>query len=249
MSDEVFGVCEFRSTKAPVLAKLRLSSGTVRDLQTSRLPEGYALEGDIIVKRDLQSLGVVITGEHHRWPKRTVVFEIDPAFPNPQRVKDAIAHWEQHTMIRFRQRNDEDDFVIFRTGLGCSSQVGKQGGVQFVNLGTQCTLGNTIHEIGHTVGLWHEQSREDREDFLEVKLDNIDPGFMHNFDQHIVDGDDVGDYDYGSIMHYPLNAFAIDASRPTLVPKRPVPPDVEIGQRKRLSAGDIAAVAKIYAGM
>ena len=34
----------------------------------------------------------------------------------------------------------------------------------------------------------------------------------HNFDQHISDGDDVGTYDYGSIMHYPRDAFSIDGS-------------------------------------
>ena len=31
---------------------------------------------------------------------------------------------------------------------------------------------------------------------------NIEAGKEHNFDQHITDGDDVGPYDFGSIMHY-----------------------------------------------
>ena len=30
--------------------------------------------------------------------------------------------------------------------------------------------------------------------------------------QHIADDDDVGAYDYGSIMHYPRNAFSVDGS-------------------------------------
>ena len=67
--------------------------------------------------------------------------------------------------------------------------------------------------------------------------------FEHNFDQHITDGDDVGSYDYGSIMHYPREAFALDPGRPTLV----TPHGEAIGQRLGLSAGDIAAVAEMYA--
>ena len=61
----------------------------------------------------------------------------------------------------------------------------------------------------------------------------------HNFNQHITDGDDVGPYDFGSIMHYPRDAFA-DGSD-TITPLAALPPGVVMGQRNGLSAGDIAA--------
>ena len=89
------------------------------------------------------------------------------------------------------------DWVTFRPSGGCSSSVGRRGGQQFVNLGGGCTTGNTIHEIGHTVGMWHEQSRQDRDAFVTIQWANIEAGLEHNFDQHISDGDDVGPYDYG----------------------------------------------------
>ena len=183
---------------------------------------------------------VFLTGAQFRWPDGIVPFRILPSLPNPQRVTDAIAHWEANTNIRFRQRTTEPNFVTFRPSTGCSANVGKRGGEQFVNLASGCSLGNTIHEIGHTIGIWHEQSREDRDNFIQIVFSNIQPANRHNFDQHITDGDDIGPYDYGSIMHYPANAFAIDPSRPTIIAPQP------IGQRAALSAGDIAAVNKIY---
>src|SRR5207237_104735 len=81
--------------------------------------------------------------------------------------------------------------------------------------------------------------------YVEIESAHITPGYEHNFDQHISDGDDIGAYDYGSIMHYPLSAFSKDG-QPTIKTLKTVPPGVTIGQRTALSAGDLAAVRAIY---
>ena len=190
--------------------------------------------------------GVMITGANRRWPNCKVPYDIDSAMPDQARVTDAIAHWEANTRFRFVLRSAANaaqfpDWVTFRSGSGCSSTVGKAGGQQFVNLGSGCSKGNAIHEIGHTIGLWHEQSREDRDSFVTIHWDKIQAGMEHNFDQHISDGDDIGAYDYGSIMHYPRNAFSSDGSD-TITP---LDPNAQIGQRNALSAGDIAAANSI----
>ena len=243
MPDAVIGSGELRTT-APTTSTIKLITkpGVPAEIRHSTINGMAVFEGDIVLSRGLEPLGVVITGPGFRWPNKTVVFEIDGALPDPDRVTKAIEHWQKNTVIKFKVRTTEKDFVLFKGGGGCSSAVGRIGGVQFITLGPNCTMGNAIHEIGHAVGLWHEQSREDRDKFIKINLANVIPDAAHNFDQHITDGDDVGDYDYGSIMHYPKTAFAIDLTKPTIT----TPHGEEIGQREKLSAGDVAAVAKIY---
>lgn len=50
-------------------------------------------------------------------------------------------------------------------------------------------------------------------------------------------------YDYSSVMHYPMNALAIDKTAPTIVPKQK---GKTIGQRVKLSTLDVRRVNKLY---
>ena len=198
-------------------------------------------------------MGVAIVGEQYLWPKRIIPYEIDPAFQDQETILDAIAHWNKNTIIRFEPHGGEQDYVLItRVPGGAVSDVGRRGGKQVVSLDEDCPMGSVAHELGHTVGLWHEHCRNDRDDWVKVNFRNIKDGCEGNFKQNWIEGpaptEDLGDYDYGSIMHYPAVAFPRNRKIPVITALR-LPAGVKMGQRDGLSDGDIAAVKMMYAGV
>ena len=180
------------------------------------------------------------------WPKATVYYTINSNLPNQARVTNAIAHWEaQVPSLRFIQRTTQSNYVEFVKGSGCSSSLGMRGGRQTINLADGCSTGNTIHEIGHALGLFHEQSRTDRNNSIIVNFNNIQSGLEHNFrtySEQGYQGFQIGAFDFGSIMMYGSFAFSANG-QPTITRLNGTTFN---GQRTALSAGDIEIANRMY---
>ncbi|XP_029024761.1 bone morphogenetic protein 1-like isoform X5 [Betta splendens] len=166
--------------------------------------------------------------------------------------RQAMRHWEKHTCVTFTERTTEESYIIFTyRPCGCCSYVGRRGGgPQAISIGKNCDkFGIVVHELGHVVGFWHEHTRPDRDRHVSIVRDNIQPGQEYNFlKMEPGEVDSLGEvYDFGSIMHYARNTFSRGLFLDTILPRydvngvRP-----RIGQRSRLSKGDITQARKLY---
>lgn len=210
---------------------------------TYEVLHGHAVvEGDMLFPLPTgQTRGAVRTRGTRRWSGGVVPYTLDPALANTVRVTDAMAHWEAETRFTFVPRTTELDYVTFRPSAGCSSQVGRAGGQQFVNVSDGCNAGNLIHEIGHTLGMWHEQSRSDRDHHVIIHWDRIEPGKAGNFQTFADAGNDgrnAGPYDLSSIMHYGSYGFSLDG-QPTMTE---LDGSIIVPQRDALTATDVCAI-------
>jgi Astacin (Peptidase family M12A) len=170
-------------------------------------------------------MGHVIAGSEWRWPNAVIPYMINEEdFPPnaPERVQILAARdeWNNLTNITLRPRQPGDignsyvEFVAGDDSTSCHSPVGRQHGLfgRPVRQDIYCNLqaGTLIHEIGHAVGLFHEHQRDDRHWHVTVLAENAIAAKRSNFEKKGDAGDDIGAYDFVSVMHYREHTFAVD---------------------------------------
>ncbi|KAL5264653.1 hypothetical protein ACHWQZ_G005664 [Mnemiopsis leidyi] len=183
----------------------------------------------------------------------TIPYEVS-AMRDPQSVvfiRVAMKEWNKGTCVLFVPRTTESNYVSFRPGNECSSHVGMVGGKQFVTISPGCQYDNgaLMHELGHVLGLFHEHTRPDRDQYVEIIQDNLMAGkFDTNFKKMVQNPPYVrdGNYDYISVMHYGKSHFSKPPYNLTTIRTLdPLYQDV-IGQRTVLSAKDVEKVNFIF---
>lgn len=161
------------------------------------------------------------------WDDAVIPYEIDPIFSEERAslFRSAMRHWENHTCVKFVERvpDEHRNYIVFtERSCGCCSFVGKRGnGAQAISIGKHCDkFGIVVHELGHVVGFWHEHTRPDRDQHVQIINKNIMAGQEYNFNK--LTKDEVNSlglaYDYDSILHYATNTFAKDTYLDTILP-------------------------------
>lgn len=225
--------------------------------QFDRNPEeiGGFYEGDLNLSEEqllaLRSRNGLIA-RTRRWPNKTVFYKISPEFDlaHKRQIEKAITILEKSSCLQFKEASATTKYYINISGAdtGCHSQVGYLEKVRRMNLQMHALdqgcfrIGSILHEFLHTLGFFHQQSASDRDDYIKIIEENIEPGMEMNFQQQSNTENFGIPYDYESVLHYSSVAFSKNGQKTIETLK----PNVVIGQRKGLSFKDIAKLNTMY---
>ncbi|XP_055936787.1 blastula protease 10-like [Argiope bruennichi] len=170
-------------------------------------------EGDIIddssKKQDSMK---ALPNKGSLWLDRIIPYEFHSSVNKStgNTIRSAMDEWEKKTCLKFVPRTNQKQFLRFRTDAGgCFTFVGKKNMEgQDVNLGPGCEhLQITMHEIGHSLGFYHEHSRRDRSEVIKILWHNIEKGMASQFRPGNDNAKGVP-YDVTSVMHYSPMSFS-----------------------------------------
>jgi hypothetical protein len=227
-------------------------------LPAGALAQGPALEPDVAA-RELRACDATAPSPYggralwnpNLWTGGVVPYQFDANTNASEQaaMRAAMNALESVAAVHFVVRSNQANYLAIRDANGNNSQVGMVGGGQTVNIFNWDFQYIMCHELMHALGVWHEQSRSDRGDFVTINYGNIsqtDCGGPCAYNFNIVSGDLIGPYDFDSVMHYDQFAFSSNGG-PTITV---LPPHQQwadlIGQSDHLSATDITGLVTGY---
>lgn len=181
------------------------------------------------------------TGNPNAWPNGVIPYFIGGGVSR-QLIEEAVWEFNQGGGVTYVPYDSKySSYVVFVPIAGTSSysQVGMVNGPQVIQLSTNATRAAIMHEMCHAAGMYHEQSRPDRNSFVTVTTTGRDDSGWYNGGWSMpADGSTIGDYDYTSIMHYATGLYVFKYANGTTYKVNMVAKDGRFISNSTLSATD-----------
>ncbi len=195
-------------------------------------------------------LGATVSAGNHVltvWPGAVVPYEFDDSVGEADRVRmlEAMEEIRVRTSVRFVVRAGQTDWILIEESAASSSAIGQVGGMQQLRIDPIAwdNRFQMVHVWMHALGFGAEEDRPDRDQFVVVTSidDPGNPDSNDNIEPRTVA---FGPYDFESLMH---SASSSTSRLISVLPPNESFQDV-IGQRERLSDGDVASLQALYGG-
>jgi uncharacterized repeat protein (TIGR01451 family) len=139
------------------------------------------------------------------------------------------------------------NFTVGDESGACEAIVGMRGDpvnpIQPIGGSENCTVTTILHEMGHALGLYHEQSRVDRNSYVTYNEGAVDKPQHANFDI-LPTLTDSGLYNYASIMEYSSFLFSRYGTEPIL---ESIPAGIVLGTSlPQYTTGDLDGIMRLY---
>jgi hypothetical protein len=282
---KVFVQIGFRFLTLMALIVFFSPAATAQTIQPAGVPERFtAVDGDILmpteyVKSVLKQKALSPDAPQavyttNTWQIGTPPFQIRGVIPfefdanvtaaNQSLMISAMAVLEAAANVDFQQCASNvcifssTNFVHILNSNANSSSVGMRGGEQFITISNWTVQFKIVHELMHCLGFYHEQSRPDRNSFVQINCANIQGGCggdIYNVNFQLLTAPIYGNYDFDSVMHYDQCGFSNDCdpgatcacTNPVMTVLAPNQnQQTLIGQRTHLSSLDRATVSFLY---
>ncbi|XP_077547294.1 astacin-like metalloprotease toxin 5 [Haemaphysalis longicornis] len=205
-------------------------------------------EGDIVLPVNSSEDRTVVTSDVSLWPGAIIPFVVESSLGRyTKMIREAMDEIQKRTCLRFVARTAQFDYVTIYRGSGCYSAIGRQRGVQPVSLGSGCLYkGTVVHELLHAAGFYHEHSRSDRDQYIDVYTENAQPDSVKQFEKlEPWQNRLLSPFDRDSVMLYGSHAFARAPGLVTMQAK-----DggrlVEVYDKTGLSISDVRRIKTLY---
>ncbi len=185
-----------------------------------------------------------------RWPNGVIPFQYDGNVSQMNRnlFNAAMAEVESYAGVNFVARDTfHPSWLHIQNANVNNAPIGMRPGTNIVNIRDWTVHYTLVHELFHVLGVYHEQSRVDRNTYVTINWSNISQtncpppsGSCDSNFQIESESGTFGLYLFDSFMHYGRSAFPLVPGIDTITVQPPFAAvwQNRIGQRSHATFGD-----------